>query len=262
MRRSLLLLVLPLPLLATGCDTVSGVNIFSLQDDKDLGAQLADEIASDPATYPLLDEGQYPDAYDNLYRIRDELLATGEVDHAEDFDWELHIIDDDETLNAFCAPGGYIYVYSGLMRYLDTEDSFAGVMGHEMAHAAERHSTEQLTRIYGITTLLGLIVGKDTGIAGEVAASLLTLSFSREDEAQADEDSVYYLCQTDYAANGTAEFFEKLLAEGGTDVPEFLSTHPSSESRVADINALAKELGCDTTLNPDSDWQAVLGTLP
>ena len=62
-----------------------------------------------------------------------------------DFDWELKIIHDDETLNAFCAPGGYIYVYTGLIKFLAHEDNLAGVIGHEIAHADLRHSTQQLT---------------------------------------------------------------------------------------------------------------------
>ncbi|NOY26955.1 MAG: M48 family metalloprotease [Oligoflexia bacterium] len=256
-------LVLAVPLVVgTGCEDIGGINIFSIQDDKDLGAQLADEILADPATYPILDENSYPDAYDALYEMRDELLATGQLQYADEFDWQVSIIDDDETLNAFAAPGGYIYVYTGLMRYLDYQDYFMGVLGHEMAHADERHSTQQLTKLYGMTTLLGVILGDDPGLAAEIAASLLTLSFSRTAEAEADSDSVYYLCETDWAANGAAGFFEELLAEGGTEIPEFLSTHPSSESRVADINALADELGCDTSLNAKADWQAVLDALP
>ena len=255
------LLLIAAPLLAA-CDDGGGLNLFSIDDDIELGAQLHAEISADPATYPILDEGQYPDAYNELYRMRDGVLDSGEVNYVDDFEWNVYIIDDDEVLNAFAAPGGYIYVYTGLMRYLEVEDHFTGVLGHEIAHADERHSTEQLTKLYGISTLLGVLLGDDPGLAAEIAASLLSLSFSRTAEAEADEDSVYYLCQTDWAANGAAGFFEKLLEEGSVEVPEFLSTHPSSESRVEDINALALELGCDTELNAAADWQGVLNTLP
>lgn len=254
-------LLLAAPLLAA-CDASSGINLFTIEDDMELGAQVHDEILADPATYPLLDEAQYPDAYNELYRMRDGVLASEDVQYADDFEWNVYIIDDDEVLNAFAAPGGYIYVYTGLMRYLQVEDHFVGVLGHEIAHADERHSTQQLTKLYGIGTLLGVILGEDPGLIAEIAAALLSLSFSRADEAEADEDSVYYLCESLWAANGTAGFFEQLTAEGGVEVPEFLSTHPSSESRVEDINALAEELGCDTSLNADADWQAVLSTLP
>lgn len=249
------------PVLLVGCDE-GGVNIFTVEDDMDLGAQVHAEILADPATYPILDENQYPDAYAHLYRIRDEILNTGEVDFADQFLWNTYIIGDDETLNAFAAPGGYLYVYSGLIKYLEYEDHFSGVMGHEIAHAAERHSTQQLTQIYGLSTLLAAVLGEDPGLLAEIAAGLVSLSFSRDHETEADEYSVYYLCETYWAANGTAGFFEKLTEDGGVEVPEFLSTHPSSESRVEDINALAEELGCDLTLYEDNDWAEFLASLP
>jgi len=71
--------------------------------------------------------------------------------HKDDFAWQVKIIDDPETLNAFATPGGYIYVYTGLIKFLDTEDQLAGVMGHEIAHADLRHSTRQMTSSYGVS---------------------------------------------------------------------------------------------------------------
>jgi predicted Zn-dependent protease len=197
--------------------------------------------------------------------MRDEILASGQVDHAEDFEWATHIIDDDSVLNAFAAPGGYIYVYTGLIHYLDVEDHFVGVLGHEIAHAAQRHSTDQLTQQYGIATLISIVLGEGAAAdIASIAAGLASLSFSRTDEAESDEYSVIYLCETDYAANGAAGFFEKLLAEatGSIEIPEFLSTHPSSDTRVADIDAKAEELGCSTELNPGADWAGFLASLP
>lgn len=265
MRGRFPLVALPAVLLAA-CDEpiVQDFNLFTIQDDKELGAQLAEEIASNPDEYgEILDRAEYPEAYAHLDRFRDELLATGEVEYANAFDWETHIIHDDETLNAFAAPGGYIYVYTGIIRYLEVEDHFAGVMGHEMAHAANRHSTEQLTKAYGISTLLDLVLGKGGGgVIGDVASGLVGLEFSREDEAQADEYSVIYLCETDWAADGTAGFFEKLESEGGYEIPEFLSTHPSSDSRIEDIKAEARARGCSTDLHPDPQWAEFQASLP
>jgi beta-barrel assembly-enhancing protease len=251
MRRLLASLLLP-AVLATGCEDADGsaFNVFTVQDDIDLGGQLAAEIAADPKNYPVVDENAFPDAYDHLYAIRDSILSSGEVEYADEFPWEVQFIDDPKTLNAFCAPGGYIYVYSGIVNFLDHEDELVGVMGHEMAHADKRHSTQQLTKLYGIETLLSLLFGDDMGgLAGEIAEGLVALQFSRDNEAQADEYSVRYLCETDYAADGAAGFFEKLIEEEKEGfTPEFLSTHPSSDSRVEDINALASELDCAMTL--------------
>ena len=209
-------LMLPLVLFvsigATSCKKGEKINIFSIEDDKALGLQLSEEIAANPSEYPLLSESQYPGAYSYLIGIRDKLLNSGEVKYKDEFSWPLKIIQDDSTLNAFAAPGGYIYVFTGLIKYLDSEDELAGVLGHEIAHADRRHSTSQLTKQYGIVTLLQAAAGDNPGLMAQVAASLISLKFSRSDESEADEYSVIYLCPTDYNAAGAAGFFEKIEA--------------------------------------------------
>lgn len=247
-------------LFVVGCG--GSTNIFSVQDDIDLGTQLRDEINANPAEYPLLDEAQYPEAYNILFTMRDEILASGEVRFADDFAWELYIIEDDETLNAFAAPGGFMYVYTGLIKFLEYEDELAGVVGHEIAHADRRHSTQQLTKAYGLSTLVGLLLGEDAGLVSDIALGLASLSFSRTDETEADAFSVTYLCGTSYAADGAAGFFQKL--EGGAEIPEFLSTHPNSANRVEDIQAEASFQGCDVNrFDADgSAHQALINSLP
>ncbi len=248
--------------LLTGC-TEGSFNLFTIQDDIELGQQLRDEILADSETYPVVDYGDAPDSYEYLYMVRDELLATGEVAYADDFAWEIYLIDDDETLNAFAAPGGYIWVYSGLIQYLEEDDYFVGVMGHELAHAAERHSTEQLTKAYGLSVLLEVVLGNDPGLIAELAVGLVGLKFSRTAEAEADDRSVEYLCETSWAADGTAGFFRQIEEDGGGGVPEFLSTHPSPDNRVQDITDYALALGCDTTLSNDGDeWEEFQAGLP
>ena len=126
--------IIILQCLLLGCSGDDGGNpitnfLFPVSHDVQLGAQLKYEIESNPTEYPILDSVQYPEAYYHLYRLRDSILNTGAVTHADDFSWELKIIHDDNVLNAFAAPGGYIYVYTGLIKYLDTEDQLAGVMG-------------------------------------------------------------------------------------------------------------------------------------
>jgi predicted Zn-dependent protease len=260
-------IILPLLFLAGttvawNASSCSGINLFSVQDDKDLGAQVEDEIEASPSDYPILDESDFPDAYDYLRDIRDDILDSGEVNHLDDFAWEIHIIEDDEVLNAFATPGGYLYFYTGLIKYLDIEDHLAGVMGHEIAHAAERHSTEALTEVYGIDLLLSAAFGDNLAIVQDIATGLGSLAFSRSNESEADEKSVLYLANSRYACNGTAGFFQKLIDEGsGGGGPEFLSTHPNPDNRVEAINAKAAELGCDTTLS-GRNYQAFKNMLP
>jgi len=222
-----------------------GLNIFTIEDDKTFGAQMETEIANNPAQYPLLSKTTYASSYAYLENLKQQILAGGQLEHANDFVWKLYIIQDDNTQNAFCTPGGYIYIYTGLIKYLDNASSLAGVIGHEMAHADKRHSTEKMTKQYGLSLLVSIVAGTTSaGQIAEIAANLSTLAFSREDEKQADEFSVVYLCPTTYRADGAADFFEKIVAAGGSQVPAFLSTHPNPDNRVTNIHTKKNELGC------------------
>ena len=259
-----LILLIPL-VLAYSCAPggTGAFNLFSIQDDIAFGQQLSQQIAQNPKEYPVLDRNKYAKAYRILEDMKNEILNSGYVTHKDDFEWKLHIIHDDKTLNAFVSPGGYIYVYTGLIKYLDTEDQLAGVMGHEVAHADRRHSTTNMTKQYGLAALLGALSGQNNSQMAQMVGGLIGLKFNRTTETDADAQSVLYLSKTKYQCNGAAGFFEKIMAEGGNSQapPQFLSTHPSSESRVQDINAKATEVGCDK--NPSNvDYQILKNSLP
>ena len=136
---------------AIGCGgSGGGLNLFSVEQDIELGRQVSQEINTNPTEFPILPEQSNREVYQYIRGITDKILNSGKVAHKDDFAWEVKIIDDPETLNAFATPGGYIYVYTGLIKFLDSEDELAGVMGHEIAHAAQRHSTQQMTKLYGL----------------------------------------------------------------------------------------------------------------
>lgn len=245
MKRYTIYLAVLMSFLFAGCSKDNaGINIFTIDQDKQLGQQVKDEIASDPVTYPILSRTTYANAYAYLEQMKSTILASGNVTHKDDFVWELFIIQDDNIQNAFCTPGGYIYVYTGLIKYLDNATSLAGVLGHEIAHADKRHTTEAMTKQYGLSTLVSVLLGDNQNQLTDIAQSLVGLTFSRENETEADKSSVKYLCPTLYRANGAGEFFTKIIAMGGSQVPEFLSTHPNPDNRVSNINTEATSLSC------------------
>ncbi|HEX8548665.1 MAG TPA: M48 family metalloprotease [Cytophagaceae bacterium] len=245
---------------APDCETIN-INLFSLEQDKTLGAQVDSQIV---AQYQdtILDPAKYPKAYGHLQRITDNILKGGKVKHKDDFVWQVRIINQD-VLNAFCTPGGYIYVYTGIIKYLEHEDDLAGVMGHEIAHADLRHSTKSMTREYGLQTLFDILLGKDKGQLVRIASGLKGLQYSRCHESEADDFSVQYLQATPYRCNGAASFFEKIVASGGSRQPVFLSTHPDPGDRVKNINSRATSLGCKTAGNTsDAQYQDFKNSLP
>ncbi len=238
-----------------------GFNLFSVEQDKQLGAQVAAEIDSNTAEFPLLDSVKYRAAYSYVYKVRDKILNSGKVDFKDDFSWRLRIIHDDSTLNAFCTPGGYIYIYTGILKFLESEDEFAGVLGHEIAHADMRHSTRQMTTMFGIQILLDVLAG-DRAALKQVTGALVGLKFSRKHESQADEKSVEYLCPTDYNADAGAGFFQKIQNMGGSTPPEFLSTHPDPGDRIEHFQNTAIEMGCSGDKTYQTEYEAMVSKLP
>ncbi|MEO9258186.1 MAG: M48 family metallopeptidase [Crocinitomicaceae bacterium] len=241
--------------------SMKGINLFTVAQDKQFGQQVETEIASDPKTYPILDSATNKEVYAYLYKIRNNILNSGKVTLRDDFDWRVRIIKDDSTLNAFCTPGGYIYVYTGLMKYLDSEDQLAGVLAHEIGHADQRHSTRQMTTMYGIDVLLNILAGDRTMIK-QITSSIIGLKFSRNHETEADQKSVEYLCPTTYNADGGAGFFEKLQAAGSTKTIEFLSTHPDPGNRIEHFHAAKTELGCTGNQSYASEYKRIMNKLP
>lgn len=240
-----LVLFLFCSILFVGCEftkkTVNSINLFTIEDDINLGKQVSAEIANDPTQFPILPERGNEEVYQYIRKITNSILNSGKVVNRNNFAWEVKIIDDSETLNAFATPGGYIYVYTGLIKFLDSEDQLAGVMGHEIAHSDQRHSTKQMTKSGALDLLLSAAIG-DRAAVKQVVGGIVGLKFSRAHETEADEYSVNYLCGTSYNAAGAAGFFKKIGGAGST--PEFISTHPNPDNRVQAIEARAEGMGC------------------
>ncbi|MDR2970691.1 MAG: M48 family metalloprotease [Bacteroidales bacterium] len=237
-----LILVLIITLFGTSCE--KPFNIFSVEDDIQFGLQFDQEIKTN-GNFVILDEGQYQEAYNMLNQFTTKLLATGKVEYANKFHWKVRIIKDDATVNAFAVPGGYLYFYTGLIKTLDNEAQFVGVIAHEMAHVARRHSTSQLTKAYGIDLMLSMLIGNNKNewvkIAAQLASGLAELKFSRNDEFEADKYAVIYTYPTEWDARGVAKFFEKMDSQSVT--PVFLSTHPADKDRISAVNKEWNSLG-------------------
>ncbi|MDU0370169.1 M48 family metalloprotease [Hymenobacter endophyticus] len=240
-----------------------GVLLFSIEDDKALGEKVAAQTDSTfRAKGQLVEPGSNPQAYAALGRIVTRVLNNGKLQYRNEFPWDVKIIRDDATQNAFATPGGHIYVYSGLIKYLDNETQLAGVLGHEIAHADRRHTSRQLQNQYGISVLLSLLLGENQNTLVDVASSLGQLKFSRDFETDADTYSVEYLNGTNYyACDGAAGFFIKAQNEGQQGTPEFLSTHPDPGSRIQNIQAKADQLNCSNRTAASTDFTALRSAL-
>ncbi|MDH4652427.1 M48 family metallopeptidase [Pseudomonas sp. JS3066] len=156
--------------------------------------------------------------------------------------WEANVIDSDE-LNANCGPGGKIIVYSGLIDKLKlTDDELAAVMGHEIAHALREHSREAMSKAYGVqmANQIGSVLGvgqAGLGMANAGVEYLMTLPNSRSNENEADLIGLELAARAGYNPNAAISLWQKMEQAGGGAPPEFMSTHPSSGSRMSSLQA-------------------------
>ncbi|QSQ13351.1 M48 family metallopeptidase [Myxococcus landrumensis] len=155
--------------------------------------------------------------------------------------WKINVIDDPKMVNAFATPGGYLYVYTGLILASDTEAELAGVMAHEAGHVVGRHSARAMVNQMGLQTVTQLALGQNPGAAAQVAAQLVgggaMLAHSRSEETEADEYGARYSSGAGYDPRGLITFFEKLQAMQGQSpgIMKWLSTHPTNQDRIADL---------------------------
>jgi predicted Zn-dependent protease len=162
--------------------------------------------------------------------------------------WEVHVITLDE-INAWCMPHGKIAVYTGLLQKIQpTDDELAAVLGHEMGHALREHTREQISQQMGTQTLLG-IAGALFGL-GDTAQSLgnavanvtIALPKSRTDETEADRIGVELAARAGFDPHGAISLWEKMEKLAGSQPPQWLSTHPSNETRLADLKQYAEKV--------------------
>jgi beta-barrel assembly-enhancing protease len=208
------------------------------EQEKQLGLQVKDQLEKEQHV-------QYvEDAAVNGYvnDVAGKILAQAKKDRPE-VEWSVKVINDPKQVNAFATPGGYLYVYSGLLLAAGDTAEVAGVLGHESGHVVARHSARQMVNAFGLETLAGLALGKNPGAASQLAAGLAgqtgMLAFSRGDETEADEYGARYASASGYDPHGIGTFFEK-LEQGGASTPAwaaFLSTHPATPDRIKKVNA-------------------------
>ncbi|WNH12058.1 M48 family metallopeptidase [Thalassobellus suaedae] len=176
------------------------------------------------------------------------LSANGHQGYLKDYKWEYNLVDD-ETVNAWCMPGGKIVVYTGILPIAKSETGLAAIMGHEVAHALANHGQQRMSAgmVQQGLAVAGNIAIKDEqsrnafnqyyGIGSQVG---VMLPFSRSHETEADKIGLYLMAIAGYNPAEAANLWKRMKANsGGQAPPEILSTHPSNDSRIANLTALA-----------------------
>ncbi len=197
--------------------------------------------------------GLYPDSALQSY-VQDLGAALAAVSERPELPWTFRLVDD-PTVNAFALPGGFIYITRGILAHFTSEAQLIGVLGHEIGHVTARHSVTQMSRqqLAQLGLGIGMILSEDVRAVGDLAGAglqLLSLSFSRGDESEADELGVRYMRRIGHDPHELAGVMRMLertsqLQSGSGRVPEWLSTHPDPANRVEHIEQLIADSGED-----------------
>lgn len=238
----------------TGRRQLSLVNEAEIQQQASLAYK---ELLGDPKTKVIRGT-----ANDKTVQKVGTRIATAVTQFLQDngygnqynFEWEFNLIDEN-TINAWCMPGGKVAIYTGILPVTKTEAGLATVMGHEIAHAIAKHSGERMSQQIA-AQMGGVAVGVATtessnttravintayGLGGQLAL----LNYSRNQESEADRMGLVFMAMAGYDPNEAVGFWERMSqakdASGGGAPPEFLSTHPSDARRINNIQKLLPE---------------------
>lgn len=184
--------------------------------------------------------------------VEQYMAEKGASSELSGFAWEFNLIDDPKTVNAWCMPGGKVAFYTAIMPICKDENGVAVVMGHEVAHAIANHGRERmsngLVQQFGLSTL-GAAMGQNPGLTKQIFAQAVgygsqvgMLTFSRKHESEADKIGLIFMAMAGYDPQEAPKFWERMSAgSGGQKPPEWLSTHPSDQTRIKDLNAAMPE---------------------
>lgn len=211
-----------------------------------LGLEAAPEMARE---YGGLDPDPSQQAY--VDEVCENLIQNSK---AKETDWpfECHLLADDQTINAFALPGGQVFITSALFDELETPGQLAGVLAHEIGHVVARHSAQQIAKAQLTQGLTGAVViasydpqdpnSRSAAYMAQIVGQLVNMKFGRDDELQSDRLGVEFMSEAGYDPRALIRVMEILAAStDGARPPEFFSTHPNPDNRIARIQQAIQE---------------------
>lgn len=257
LKKSIVLSLAALAIYACSSVAVTGRKQLSLVSNAEIMPTVNQQYAEVVKTGPLSTNREQTELIKRVgvriqKAVEDYMASQNLSSELKDFAWEFNLIEDPQTVNAWCMPGGKVAFYTGIMPICKDENGVAVVMGHEVAHAIANHGRErmsqQLLAQFGLGTF-GALMGQNPTAGHELlmqaigaGTSVGMLKFSREHESEADRMGLIFMAMAGYDPNAAPEFWERMAAMGGGDAPlEFLSTHPSHNTRIKDLKGWIPE---------------------
>lgn len=259
MKKIFILIILFSSLQACQRNAITGRNQLSLVPESDVQAMALAEYSQFINTNKVIQINSSSNAV-MVQRVGNRLInaitqyykANNLSNELVGYKWEINLVED-KSINAWCMPGGKIVVYTGLLPVTQNETALAIVMGHEIAHALAKHGSERMSQ--GLIQQLGGVAlsaalqnkpAQTQGLfntAYGLGSNLgYILPFNRNNELEADKYGLMFAALANYDPREAIPFWQRMSQQGGAKPPEFLSTHPSDERRIADLQAMMPEV--------------------
>ncbi len=219
--------------------------LISENQEVQMGAQAYAQVLKDPNVQISTN----PAEVEPVKRVAERIIAAAKrskyAERAKSFDWEVNVIKDDGTKNAWALPGGKIAFYTGIFPEAKDENGLAAIMGHEVVHALARHGAERMSQ--NLAAQVGLqaaaIALGGSGVSGQFAMQALgvgtkvgvLLPFSRSHESEADYIGLLLAAEAGYDPREAVRLWQRMAQSSQGAPPEFLSTHPANTTRIADL---------------------------
>jgi len=258
MFRKIIVIVLAFTMLH-GCATVpvTGRKQLSLVSSGEINQMAAQQYREVIAKGPLSSNAEQTQLVKRVgvriqQAVEKYMAEKGASSQLAGFNWEFNLIQDDKTVNAWCMPGGKVAFYTAILPICKDELGVAVVMGHEVAHAIANHGAERMSQgllaEFGMSTL-GAAMGQNPSATQQifmqavgVGTNVGMLKFSRSHESEADHMGLIFMAMAGYDPASAPKFWERMATlSGGASPPEFLSTHPSHDTRIKDLEGWIPE---------------------
>ncbi len=233
---------------------------FTLEDRKDIGSIIKTSIEENPSEFPLLDKAVYKEFNIYLNQHLGAITNTITVKTREVFDWDVTVIQNDEMEIVFSAPGGHLFISTGILKFIKNESQLIALLAHEVNYAENEILMNKMFEEYEAKDMSNILFGRADDILPSVGPWLRDLAFSKEEVLDADAFGIELICPFNYQATGIKSIIE--LALESNQEMEWLNTRPSDASRISVIENIAIECSDDETPTGEERYQSFINKLP
>jgi len=231
------------------------IDIFTIEHQITIGHVMDEQLLNMPEIYPILDKAQNKCAYDRVEVLFKTLLNTSTINNRRTFEWQIHLIDNNEISNAFSLPGGHIFLYTGLLKFIETESQLVAILGNEIAYTDNEYTLNTLRAEHGNSVMSDLSLGKKVPSLSEMLIDLPYLGYDKATILQADSVSLALICPFQYDANSLKYFIEKATEE---EIAWTISKGGNFEERIQKLSTAANSCGIEEA-NFEERYQNFIG---